>query len=64
MEHLLNVLRSASRALVLIPPARDYPEYRGFEHDAQQMRGDWKQLGADMRVALKKEKQSRIAHGK
>ena len=58
MEHFRNffggmggILRSAGR--------REYPPYRGFEHDAKQMYGDWVRVGADLRATLKKEPASR-----
>lgn len=45
--------------------ARDYPSWQGFEHDARQLESDWRQVGGDMRAALKREKQTRpLAHGK
>lgn len=56
MEHLVNILRGAARALELVPDARAYRvENRGGEVDARRLRGDFAALGRDLRTQLKHE---------
>lgn len=56
MEHLLNILQGAVRALDLVPKARCYHiDGRGFATDAQRLRGDFQSIGRDMRMQLKRE---------
>lgn len=56
MEHLVNILRGAARALELVPATRSYHvENRGGEVDARRLRGDFAALGRGLRAQLKHE---------
>ena len=64
MQHLRNLFDGVASLLGAFAP-REYPAYKGFEQDAKQMREDWRNLGADMRATMKREKYSRSrTHGK
>jgi hypothetical protein len=58
MEHLRRLFSGVQVLIESIEP-RGYPKYKGFAHDAQQLRGDWKAVGNDIRSSLKKEKKTR-----
>lgn len=59
MNHLLNILRGAGSALSVSPEPRKYHiERHGPRVDASQLRGDFTKLGNDLRIALKRDKQT------
>jgi hypothetical protein len=59
MEHLRNFLAGIGNLTIFHFP-REYPKPQGFAQDAQNLHGDWRRVGEDARVALQKERQSRL----
>lgn len=56
MDHLLNLLRGAASAIVLLPKSRNYRvDSHGFDIDAQRLRGDFSVVGRGLRKQLKRE---------
>lgn len=56
MEHLLNLLQGAAKALEISPERRQYCiERKGFAQDAKRLRGDFAAVGRDLRTQLKRE---------
>jgi hypothetical protein len=58
MEHLLHLLAGLG-SMNLSPAHREYPKPQGFAQDAENLRGDWRRVGNDLRETLRRERDTR-----
>lgn len=58
MHHVRHVLAGMYSLLGALGP-RSYPVNGGFAEDRRNLAGDWRQVGADLRKALKAERVDR-----